>query len=145
MNPIPVATPGPTAEETLFGSIAAKMLLKDSTSEDVAILQLDVDKYPALLESIDNDLRRIEIFCNRPVGWARKLTAVSQNLVLKEGNRLNADFFLDWAASRIQMMERTNSPRVNQVLAGAVEKILREKLPPGPLPTTSPTSPSPAA
>jgi hypothetical protein len=116
----------PTPTETLLGGRKYSAAKKDGTTEDVFIRQIGIEDCPAFLEVQDSELRMIEFACSMPDGWARTLSPDCQEELVKEIDRINADFFSRWA-------ERQKS-RAERLMPGIVEKRLAAL-------SVSPTSP----
>lgn len=91
---------------TLYGGVDTVALKQDGSSEPVKILQLPIDKYGELLGCIDNEAAMIELFCDRPKGWARTLTLEECERIVIAGEEINSDFFSRWARRRLQRQEK---------------------------------------
>ena len=88
-------------------------------TETVRVLQLPIKSYPKLLETIDVELGLVELYCNKPKGWAETLDLESHEAVLELADKLNSDFFSRWMARRVTRMERVRPGIVDRLLDNA--------------------------
>jgi hypothetical protein len=112
----------PTQTETLFGGTKVSVQFKGKTdNEEVFVRQLEVDAYPKLLDISMDEFKQIELYCDKPAGWAKTLTPKSHNEIMETAERLNSDFFSPWAARQLKRLER--------IRPGLVETAMRAALP----------------
>lgn len=137
MNPSPEN--GPTKTETLLGGANRQVTRPDGSDESVRIRQLHVRHFPAYAECLLDEPRMVELLCEKPLHWADTLTIDDFEAIIREGARLNADFFGRWAARRQATIESLTRARM---LEG--QQPGRSEQETGRSPTTSPNSPSPA-
>lgn len=133
-------TPSPTQTETLFGGAQVSLVFRDGTHGTVLVKQLSIDEFPKLLGALDNELAQVELYCDRPMGWAKTLSPESHELVITEGDRLNTDFFSRWLHRQMARQERVRPGMTEKLLEQATERLLSQALQNG-----SPKPPSSAA
>lgn len=132
---MPTPTPNPAPIETLLGGSELTVTHLGGITEMVRVRQLPIRDYPRLLDLALDEPRKVELLCDRPEGWADRLTLESAEAVIEEGDRLNADFFGRWFRRRIALQER--------LMPGALAAAVASRTEPAPSPTPSPTSPPP--
>lgn len=104
----------PPTMTTLLGGEEITVTKLDGTTEVVKVRQLPISLYPALGAVIDDELRMVELFCDRPAGWAETLAIKSYEAVIELGERINEGFF-GWP--------RRKQARAERVLPGITEKV----------------------
>lgn len=97
---------GPTSIETLFGGVEVPITMLDGTAGRVTVRQLPIRVMPALLLAQDDEAASIELYCDKPAGWADTITRDSAERIVVEGERINADFFARWLARRVARYQR---------------------------------------
>jgi len=85
---------------TLLGQKNITVTAVDGTTESVTIRSLPVKFFPELLGAFTDELKKASLYAGKPVGWVENLTPESHELVITEGDSLNADFFGRWLARR---------------------------------------------
>ncbi len=84
----------PTRLETAFGGGPEfGVTLVDGTVEMVRIRQCPVAEYQDGVKRDGDDFALVEWYCNKPAGWAKKLIPPDFTHIVREGERINADFF----------------------------------------------------
>lgn len=114
----------PTKIETLMGGKVVTVMLREGVKEEVAVQQLAVAQMPKLLAVIEDEAAMVELFCNKPKGWAAKLPPEAHEEIVTEGERLNADFFGRWVQRQLQRRERL-VPGITQAMQTTVLSNLR--------------------
>jgi len=100
------APKGPTDTETLKGGADVIATKLDGTTEAVFLRQIAAEDCDALLGMQENEMKIVEFYCKKPEGWAKTLTRDSYQLLVNEGDRINADFFFSWVERRIARQEK---------------------------------------
>lgn len=118
---------------TLNGGESFSATFCDGHIEEVFIRQLPVKLYTKFLGVLGDELRMVEVLCDKPQGWAEELTPESFDHIAAKGDELNQDFFYRWA--------RRNLARQEKLMPGLAEKILANR-PQSPSPTVSQSLPS---
>lgn len=86
----------------------------------VKVRQLPLRLMPAYHRVKDNEAESIELFCDKPAGWADTLTPESFEAVLAKGEELNLDFLSSYSRRKANRMEK--------IAPGAEQKIVKELL-----------------
>jgi len=90
--------------ETLVGHLALTVAFRDGKTEEVRVRQLGVEQYPTLFGALflrENEQEALELYCDKPRGWAARLTHEAHEKLVAEADRLNADFFGPWCRRRM--------------------------------------------
>lgn len=95
-----------TKMATLLGGLEITVNKLDGTTEKVKVRQLPVRLLQAYLLKMDDEAASIELFCDKPEGWADGLTLESCTAVITEGERLNGETFFAWLQRRVARQER---------------------------------------
>jgi len=64
--------------------------------EVVKVRQIPISKIPDFLLSMGDEAHSIELYCDRPKGWADTLTVESANAVANKGQEINYPFLQAW-------------------------------------------------
>jgi len=64
--------------------------------EIVRVRQLPISKISEFLMSMGNEAMTIELYCDKPGGWADTLTIESANAVADKGQEINMPFLNAW-------------------------------------------------
>jgi hypothetical protein len=115
-------TNGPTPAETLAGKSVATVTLLDGSRETVALRQLPLKEMEALLAAQGDETKLACLYTGRPESWFDGVSPEGQELIVQEGDRLNADFFGRWFRRRLDRQERLipgSRARLLGVLDGA--------------------------
>jgi hypothetical protein len=111
--------------DTLLGFVEAVAVKRDGTSEMVRVLQLGVEHYPSLIDLLAgrrDELAALELYCNRPAGWAKTLTPAAHHELMEKANELNAAFFVPWARRQVALSE-TLAPGMTERIASAASTL----------------------
>ena len=87
-------------EETLAAAIGGTEMianLHDGSTETVRVRELPIRDMPTYLMVSNDEAQSVELFCDRPKGWASRLTRASHEALVTEGERLNLDFLRRYA------------------------------------------------
>lgn len=95
--------------------------------ESVLVRELAVKEYPKLLPALNDEERQVEIFCDKPEGWAATLKAASHEAVMQAGEALNLAPFFGWYERRIKMQRKLQPEEMDRLLAEA-RKVFQEAL-----------------
>jgi hypothetical protein len=118
--------------ETLNGGALLEAIHLDGAIETVKVLQLSVRQYQQLRNSLDDELKVVELYCGKPEGWAETLTPASHSAIAEKGGELNNAFFGAWARRSLNLQEL--------IMPGIVDRAIERAN--SASPTTSPKSPS---
>lgn len=131
-------TTGPTPAETLRGGLEITLnYVGEGTSFTAFIRQLPLGEMADLLAAQGDEEKLARLYTKAtgqqdwPANWFESLTPESQERIVVEGDRINADFFGRWFRRRLARQER--------LVPGSTARILGAFETDG----ASPTSPPP--
>ncbi len=91
---------------TLVGGEDLTAILKDGTSEAVKVRELPIRDLQKAVMSMGDDAKLIEIYCDKPSGWADRLQLRSALDILAAGNRVNEPFFVEYIQAKNDQLSR---------------------------------------
>lgn len=91
---------------TLMGGTEMTVEKLDGTTETVKVRQLPVRLLQSYLLKLDDEAAAIELFCDKPEGWADTLTIASCAAIVTKGEELNSESFFAWLQRRVARQER---------------------------------------
>lgn len=116
------AEAGPTKTETLFGGVQLSVVIAgDPDPKMIWVKQLSLRECPLLDAAGEDELKEAAVYTDRPVAFIESLERVSQEQIILEGQRLNADFFGRWMQRRLK--------RQNMRIPGGFEGLIEKALP----------------
>jgi hypothetical protein len=121
---------------TLLGGTELSVSFLDSQRAVVKVRQLPVRDLPRYLNVYQNEAATVELFCDRPAGWADQLALESFEELLAIGEKLNLDFLSRYAARQLARNEK--------LLPGFREKVMGDLLGRPAGVSTSPATPRPS-
>lgn len=89
----------------LLGGVPMTAHFKDGTTEEVRVVEVDIDSMLTLLAVIKETRPRVDLYCGKPKGWSEKLTTKSLIELLEKGKELNDPLFDAWYRDRLQTTE----------------------------------------
>lgn len=89
---------------------------RDGSSERVTVRELPIRQLTRLLELQDDEAALVELYCDKPEGWADALTSTAHEQVLEEGAGLNFPILERWLNRKAAAVERLK-PQVERILA----------------------------
>ena len=104
-------TPEPSKLEILAGGTNVVVQFDDKRPDEtvfVRIIKLKQLQQYGQLVIAGNEAGQVALFAGKDDKWVDELTNESAEAVLTEGQRLNADFFVRWAARQAAMGELLN-------------------------------------
>jgi hypothetical protein len=82
---------------TVAGGVEVEVSYLDNLeTELVKVRQIPISKISEFLLAMGDEARAIEIYCDKPKGWADTLTLESANLIADKGQEINLPFFHAW-------------------------------------------------
>jgi hypothetical protein len=88
-----------TAQEfiTIAGGVELEVAFQNNGDREVVkVRQVPISKIPEFLLAMGNEARSIELYCDKPSGWADTLTVDSANAVADAGQEINLPFLNAW-------------------------------------------------
>jgi hypothetical protein len=88
-----------TAQEfiTIAGGVDLEVAFQNNGDREVVkVRQVPISKIPEFLLAMGNEARAIELYCDKPSGWADTLTVESANAVADTGQEINLPFLNAW-------------------------------------------------
>jgi hypothetical protein len=64
--------------------------------ENVKVRQIPISRIQDFIFAMGNEAALIEVYCDRPKGWADTLTMESASAIADKGQELNVPFFAAW-------------------------------------------------
>ncbi|HWQ92546.1 MAG TPA: hypothetical protein VN673_12810 [Clostridia bacterium] len=85
-------------ERDALRGVTADVTYREGHSERLKVWLLDRSQYPELRKRREegDEFAEVELYCNRPAGWARNLTIASHDYLMLLGQKLNMEFYLQW-------------------------------------------------
>jgi hypothetical protein len=111
---------GPTQAETTKAGLCLRVAKLDGSAEDVSLAQLPLKRMEALLAAQGDEMQLALLYTGRDESWFDSLEPDGQELIVREGDRLNADFFGRWFLRRQERLERL-IPGSRAKLLGAMD------------------------
>lgn len=121
---------------TLFGGVDLTVALQNGGTETVKVRQLTIRFYQKLLEKIDDEAAQLELYCDKPQGWADTLTPASFKEAIAKADEINADFFIPWVKRRLARQELAMPGFAEKLSKAVVTSAVSS--PPAPSPLGSP-------
>jgi hypothetical protein len=117
---------------TLAGGVEMEVMLRNGAKETVVVRELPVREFPKLGEAITDEEKQVEIYCDKPAGWAATLRAKSHHAIMQTGDELNKEAFFGWYVRKVDLakQERKVMPELAKLAAASAS------------PTGSPKSPT---
>ena len=130
--------------ETLqgHGSLLVSFVDPSRPSETVFIRQLPLRDMEALLGAQGDEMRLAQVYTGKDAQWVDALSPASQEAVVSEGDRINADFFGRWFRRRLERQERMLPGSTERLFAALNQSGLNG--PSGPSPSLQPQRVVPA-
>lgn len=113
--------PGPTPIETLNGSGEIVVVSADLTEKQtIRLRQITLGECEKLLMAQGDEIALACLYTGKDRAWFDTLSADSQEQVVVEGDRINADFFGRWLSRRLARQERIAPGMMAKVLERAI-------------------------
>jgi hypothetical protein len=127
---------------TIAGGVEMEVSFQNNgSSERVKIRQIPISQLQNFILTMGNEAAAIELYCDKPKGWADTLTMESASAVADKGQELNLPFFAAWF--RRQMKWRVSQQPGGTITADQTPTASTEassSSPSGSLPLQSPTT-----
>jgi hypothetical protein len=92
---------------TIAGGVELEVTHLDGTNETVKVRQIPISKVQQLLFALGvaNEADCLELYCDKPKGWADTLIGASVNAVADKGQEINLPFFGAWSRRQAKWRE----------------------------------------
>jgi hypothetical protein len=70
--------------------------LERDADEKVFVRQLPIKLYPKLRDCLADECAQLELYCDKPPGWAESLTPPQHEQLITVAEEINRDFFSRW-------------------------------------------------
>lgn len=90
----------------LFGGESHRVVMRDGADEAVVVRLVSVRELPRFVALQDDEPAVLEMVCDRPQGWADRLTPDAHFLLIDRARALNFPVALRWTASQVDMQRR---------------------------------------
>lgn len=97
-----------TKEEliTIMGGVELEVSFRNNgQNETVKVRQIPISQIQKFVMALTNEAEAIELYCDKPKGWADTLTIESANAVADKGQELNIPFFAAWFQRQMKWRE----------------------------------------
>jgi len=82
---------------TVVGGVELEVNYQNNGEKEVVrVRQVPISKIPAFLLAMGDEAATIELYCDRPKGWADTLSVESANAVADKGQEINLPFLNAW-------------------------------------------------
>lgn len=95
-----------TTFENLTGTKQVQVKLTDGTNEIVTVKALPIRKLGEYLAKQDDESGLIELACDKPEGWADKLTIESHEALVEAVEAMNHAPFFAWLRRKVRRAEQ---------------------------------------
>lgn len=106
---------------TLVGGVEMTAQKLDGTTEAIKVRQLPVRLLQEYAGKIGNEADMVELFCDKPKGWADSLTFESHGAIVEQGEELNKEHFFGWLQRQVQRQEKL-LPRMQSLSPTMLQK-----------------------
>jgi hypothetical protein len=109
------------------GGVELQVKFQDENlpSEIVKVRQLPIRHMDKYLACFDDEAKAIELFCDKPEGWADSLTPASHNELIEKGQELNFPLFDGWyrrRMARAEMLSPGLTERLKEIVGNVALK-----------------------
>ena len=117
---------------TIAGGIELEVSYRNNGSasearETVKVRQIPISKIQSFVFALSNEAEAIELYCDKPKGWADTLSNESASAIADKGQELNLPFFAAWF--RRQMKWRESQQLPGSTITDTRAKVAGEKRP----------------
>src|SRR5262245_6490183 len=94
---------------TIAGGIEMEVFYQNNGhKETVKVRQIPVSKVHTFVFALGNEAEAIELYCDKPKGWADTLSMESASAIADKGQELNLPFFEAWFRRQMKWRESQN-------------------------------------
>jgi hypothetical protein len=96
---------------TIAGGVEMEVSFQNNgDKETVKVRQIPISKIQNFIFAMSNEADAIEVYCDKPKGWADTLSIESASAVADKGQELNLPFFAAWFRRQMKWRESQQQP-----------------------------------
>lgn len=101
---------------TIAGGVELEVAYQNNgDKETVKVRQIPVSKIQTFIMALANESEAIELYCDKPKGWADTLSIESASAVADKGQELNLPFFAAWFRRQAKWRESQQSGAIAEL------------------------------
>jgi hypothetical protein len=105
---------------TIAGGVEMEVAYQNNgDKETVKVRQIPISKIQSFIFAMGNESEAIELYCDKPKGWADTLSVESASAIADKGQELNLPFFAAWFRRQMKWRE---SQQPGSTITGDTEK-----------------------
>ena len=117
---------------TIAGGVDLEVAYQDNGRKEVVkVRQIPISKIQNFIFALANEAETIELYCDRPKGWADTLTIESASAIADKGQELNRPFFAAWFRRQMKWRESQQPGTITDTREQSQKESVPE--PPSPL------------
>jgi hypothetical protein len=91
---------------TIAGGVEMEVSYQNNgDKETVKVRQIPISKIQDFIFAMGNEAQAIELYCDKPKGWADTLSIESASAIADKGQELNMPFFAAWFRRQMKWRE----------------------------------------
>jgi hypothetical protein len=96
---------------TIAGGVEMEVAYQNNgDKERVKVRQIPISKIQSFIFAMGNEADAIELYCDKPKGWADTLSMESASAIADKGQELNLPFFQAWFRRQTKWRESQQQP-----------------------------------
>lgn len=119
-------------QEAALGGSPVPVVFRDGRDDVALVQELSISKLNLYVQLFEDPSKCIELFCDKPAGWADTLKPASALAVLSKGQDLNSSFLAETAALKTALREKA-IPNYRELMENAMATALQSGSPASPL------------
>ena len=105
---------------TIAGGVEMEVAYQNNgDKEKVKVRQIPISKIQNFIFAMGNESEAIELYCDKPKGWADTLSVESASAIADKGQELNLPFFKAWFRRQMKWRE---SQQPGSTIAGTTDE-----------------------
>ena len=124
---------------TIAGGVELEVAYQNNgNKETVKVRQIPISKIQEFFLAMGNEAQAIELYCDKPKGWADTLSVESASAIADKGQELNLPFFGAWwkrQAKWREMQTQNAIPDIEKRLNKLIDSRLASSAPQSPTTT----------
>jgi hypothetical protein len=91
---------------TIAGGVELEVAYQNNGNKEIVkVRQIPISKLQGFILTMGNEAETIELYCDKPKGWADTLTMESASAIADKGQELNLPFFAAWFRRQMKWRE----------------------------------------